>query len=103
MLLTTVLLTSVCSSANVRDHLVGVQRSTIHFALPPTVQKIQANGICIDLTCSVIATAYHVQMLVGRANLGVDGAHTEKVLSLANESDTNKTDVLSGNRTLSYN
>ncbi len=41
-------------------------------------------------------------MLVGKANLGVIGERTEKVLSLANESDTNKTDVLAGEKTLFY-
>jgi len=42
-------------------------------------------------------------MLVGRANLRVGGLHTTKVLSLANKSDTDKSDVLVGKRTVSYN
>src|ERR1035441_5918624 len=86
-----------------RDHLVGVQRSTVHFSFPPRVQEVQGSGICIDQSCSVVATAYHVQVLAGGANLRVPSDHTEKVLSLANESDTNKSDVPAGKRTLSYN
>jgi hypothetical protein len=55
-----------------------------------------------------VGTAYHIQMLVGRSDLGIDGAHTEKVLSLANKSDTGRTDIPVevdgiGNKTLSYN
>jgi hypothetical protein len=42
-------------------------------------------------------------MMVGRANLGVGNHRTEKVLSLANESDTDKSGVTVGKRTLSYN
>jgi hypothetical protein len=42
-------------------------------------------------------------MALGRANLGVVGGHTTRVLSLANESDTNKTDVPAGKTTLFYN
>ena len=86
-----------------RDHLVGVQRSTVHFSLPPRVQQVQGSGICINQSCSIVATAYHVQMLAGRANLRVASDHTEKVLSLANESDANKSYVPAGKRTLSYN
>ena len=86
-----------------RDHLVGVQRSTVHFSFPPRVQEVQGSGICINQSCSVVATAYHVQVLAGGANLRVASDHTEKVLSLANESDTNKSDVPAGKRTLSYN
>jgi hypothetical protein len=42
-------------------------------------------------------------MFVGKANLGVTGNRTEKVLSLANESDANKTGVPMAKKTLSYN
>jgi S1-C subfamily serine protease len=100
---TALLLTSLCSAADARDHLVSVQRSTVHFSLPPTVQQVEGSGICINASCSVIATAYHVQRLVGRANLGVASGRTDKVLSLANDSDTNKSDVSVGNRIFSYN
>lgn len=41
--------------------------------------------------------------MVGTANLEVAGGHTEKVLSLANESDTSKSDISVGQRTLFYN
>src|SRR5450631_743451 len=102
-LLTALLLTILCSATDAGDHLVAVQRSTVHFALPPTVQQVQGSGICINTGCSVIATAYHVQRLVGRANLGVANSRTDKVLSLANNSDTNKSDVSVGNRVFSYN
>ena len=61
------------------------------------------SGICIDQSCSIIATAYHVQILAGRANLGIARAQTKKVLSLANASDNNKTDVPAVNGPLSYN
>jgi Trypsin-like peptidase domain len=97
------LLTSLCFATNVKDHLVAVQRSTFHFVLPPTVRQIQGNGICVNTNCSIVATAYHVQRLVGRANLGVANGSTEKVLSLANESDTDKSDVSVGKKTFSYN
>jgi hypothetical protein len=62
------------------------------------------SGICINRACSVIATAYHVQLIAGRANVDViDGGKTAKVLSLANESDTNKAEIPAGIMTLFYN
>jgi hypothetical protein len=100
---TVLLLTNLCSASDARDHLVAVQRSTVHFALSPTVQQVQGSGICINTSCSVIATAYHVQRLVGRADLKIASGRTDKVLSLANDSDTNKSDVSVGNRIFSYN
>jgi hypothetical protein len=100
---TALLLTIFCSATDAGDHLVAVQRSTIRFALPPTVQQVQGSGICINPSCSVVATAYHVQRLVGRANLGVANGRTDRVLSLANESDTHKSEVSVGNRIFSYN
>jgi Trypsin-like peptidase domain len=103
LLSTALLLTSLCSATDVRDHLVGVQRSTVHFSFPPRVEQVQGSGICINESCSVVATAYHTQMLVGRANLRVTNGHTDKILSLANESDTNKSYVTVGKRTLYYN
>jgi hypothetical protein len=99
---TALLLSSVCHATNVRDHLVSVQHTTIPFSFPPRIQQVQGSGICIDRTCSVVATAYHIQLFVGRANLGVARAQTAKVLSLANQSDTNKADVSAVKRTLSY-
>jgi hypothetical protein len=99
---TALLLTGLCFAADAGNHFVAVQRSTVRLALPPTLQQVQGSGICINTSCSVVATAYHVQRLVGKANLGVAGGRTYKVLSLANESDTNKSDVSVGNRMFSY-
>ena len=93
----------MCVAANIGDHIVGVQKWRFRFSFPPTVDEIQASGICIDQSCSIVATAYHVQMLAGRANLGIADAQTKKVLSPANTSDTNKTDVPAVNGSLSYN
>lgn len=93
VLLAELLLTSVCAAANVRDHLVSVQHSSLHFSFPLRVKQVQGSGICISRNCSVVATPYHIQMLAGKTNLGVAGGHTEKVLSLASETDTNRTDV----------
>jgi hypothetical protein len=103
VLATSLLLTSLCVASNVQDHFVGVQRTTVHCFFPLTMQRIQGSGICINPGCSVIATAYHVQMMTGKAKLGVIGGHTTKVLSLANERDTNKTDVPAGKGSLFYN
>lgn len=98
------LLVSLSSATNVKDHLVGVQRSSIRLSLPPTVRQVQGSGICINVECSVIVTAYHTQMLAGSGNLHVVNGRTKKVLSLANSSDTNKTDVPAGrDKTLFYN
>jgi hypothetical protein len=88
-----VLLISGWSAADVSDHIVGVRRSVIQFGFPLRGKTVQGNGTCIDSHCSVVATAYHVQKMVGRANLGTVGGHTVKVLSLANQSDATKVDV----------
>ena len=103
ILSTAMLLSSLCFAADARAHLVSVQHSTINLSVPPRIQQTQGSGICINQSCSVVATAYHIQMMVGRANLRVVNHRTEKVLSLANESDTNKSGVTVGKRTLSYN
>jgi hypothetical protein len=89
---TVLLLASACFAANAKDHLVQVQRLTFHFSLTPLV-LVLGSGICVDRPCSVVVTPYHTQKLVGRANLGIIGGRTKKVLSLANESDTNKTEI----------
>jgi hypothetical protein len=70
-----------------------------------TTRNVYGSSICINQNCSVLATAYHVQLLAGRRNLQVAGAHTDKVLSLANEGDTNKSDIpIVGSKTaVSYN
>ena len=103
LIIVTLCLSAMCSAADLKDHLVAVQHATAKFSLPPQIQQVQGSGICINQSCSVVATAYHIQMMVGRANLRVGNHHTEKVLSLANESDTDKSGVTVGERTLSYN
>ncbi len=104
------LLSSLALSENVSNHLVSVQHSIIHWSVPLKVQEIQSSGICISRDCSVVATAAHTEMLLGQARLGIEGARTEKVLSAANESDsdTDKAEVPIrvsglGKDTLSYN
>jgi S1-C subfamily serine protease len=97
------LLTSVCVGSNIQDSLVGVTHQTIQFSVPLRAETVYGSGICINRACSVIATANHVQMAAGRGDLAVIGGHTSKVSSLANESDSNKTEVSVGNRTFSYN
>ncbi len=101
----TLLLSHISIADGVKDHIVGVQRWTVRLSLPLRIRQVHGSGVCISQSCSVVATAYHTQMLVGRANLQVAGAHTEKVLSLTNESDANRTDVpVAGEkRILSYN
>jgi hypothetical protein len=88
-----VVLISGWSAADVSDHIVGVRRSVIQFGFPPRGKTVEGSGTCIDPHCSVVATAYHVQKMVGRANLGTVGGRTVKVLSLANQSDATKVDV----------
>ena len=102
---TVLVLSSVAFAGHVSDHLVGVQRSTLHLSLPPRVQQVRGNGICISQGCSVVATAYHIQLLAGTAKLGLAGGHTAKVLSAVSDNDPNKTDIpLAGqSRILSYN
>jgi len=101
------LLSGLCLAVNIKEHLVSVQHSTLQLSLPPTIQRIQGSGICINQSCSVVATAYHIQMCLGKSELGIDGVHTDKILSLANQRDTNKADVpvnVNGKmRHLSYN
>ena len=103
LIIITLWLSTMCSAADLKDHLVAVQHATAKLSLPPQIQQVQGSGICINQSCSVVATAYHIQMMVGRANLGVGNHRTEKVLSLANESDSDKSGVTVGKRTLSYN
>jgi hypothetical protein len=88
-----VVLISGWSAAEVSGHIVGVRRSVIQFGFPPRGKTVEGSGICIAPTCSVVATPYHVQKMVGKANLGTVGGRTVKVLSLANQSDATKVDV----------
>jgi hypothetical protein len=87
------LLSLLCSADNTRKHLVSVQHSSLKLSVPPRIQQIQGGGICINQSCSVVATAYHIQMCAGGADLEIGYARTKKVLSLANENDRNKADV----------
>jgi hypothetical protein len=97
------LTTSACLADDAKSHLVSVQRYSPRFSIGLKIKARYATGICIDEKCSVVATVYHAQMGVGRANLGIVGGRTiRKVLSLANESDTNKADVPVLNETLTY-
>ncbi len=106
MLSTTLLLTSSCSGTNLRDHLVEVQHIT--FRLPtthlpmPTIRYLYGSGICINPECSVVVTAGHIQMLIGKATLGVSGAQTDKVLSLAQSTDSGKVDIRADGKTLAF-
>ncbi|MGO9865057.1 MAG: serine protease [Terriglobales bacterium] len=69
------------------------------------VVEVYGSGICIDHTCSVVATAYHIQLFAGGARLRVDSEHTKKVLDVASNNDTNKSDVPVGKakKVFSYN
>ena len=80
------------AAADVSDHVVEVQHSTVRL-FPPIVQSVYGNGMCINKNCSLVATAYHIQMLAGRANLEVAKERTEKILSLGSETDPNRSDV----------
>jgi hypothetical protein len=98
--LSAILLSSLCW-AGVEDHVVVVQHSALHMLPSPHIRKTQGNGICVNAECSVVATAFHIQMFVGKRDLNVRGARTEKVLSLAGD-DSNKSDVTLGKKTFSY-
>ena len=90
------LLTNWChATEDAKSHLVTVRRYALRMSFfLVKIDKTYASGICIDKTCSVVVTPYHSQIGVGRATLGVVGGRTtRKVLSLANESDANTTDV----------
>ncbi|MGA3092727.1 MAG: trypsin-like peptidase domain-containing protein [Terriglobales bacterium] len=97
------LLSALCFASQVQDTLVSVEHQTVRFSVPLRFETIYGSGICINQKCSVIATAYHIQLAAGKGNLAVTGGHTRKVLSLANDSDSNKTDVRAGRRMFSYN
>jgi trypsin-like peptidase len=103
----TMFLSILCSANSAINHVVSVQHSSFKLSVPLRMQQIQGSGICINQSCSVVVTAYHIQMCAGKANLQIDDAHTTKVLSLATDNDTNKADVpvsLSGQtKHLSYN
>ena len=87
-------LSGCCPAEEVKNYLVTVRRYALKMSVLPKIDISYASGICVDARCSVIATVYHAQLGIGRAALGVVGGHRPmKIMSLANESDTNKTDV----------
>lgn len=97
------LTTSPCLAADVKEHLVTVQRYSPRVSIGMNLKARYATGICINDKCSVVTTVYHAQIGVGRGNFGIVGGRTvRKVLSLANESDANKADVPVLNETLTY-
>ena len=98
------LLIGTCDAAtDFGNNVVTVQQTRIRFSLPPKLVFIQGSGVCIDQRCSVVATTYHAQLMTGRGMLGVKGAHTVKVLSLANQNDTDKATIRVGDRLANYN
>ncbi|MBZ5667164.1 MAG: serine protease [Acidobacteriia bacterium] len=116
ILSTALLINSLCSAANVSDHLVGVHSSSISLSFPkinnrtvpyPIVKgkSAKGSGICINENCSIVATAHNIQMLTGRATLRVTSGHTEKVLSAASDNDPNKAEIpiTKSKQTLFYN
>jgi Trypsin-like peptidase domain len=102
---TVLLLISMCSAATVKENLVPVHGSIVSFYAPLIVRHVDGSGICINQNCSVVVTAYHLQIMAGRTNLSVASERTRKVLSLAGESDTNKSHIPvgTGKNTLYYN
>jgi hypothetical protein len=101
------LLTGLCSGNNLRDHVVSVQHIAVRLSPAdlslPHIQYLYGSGICINPECSVIATAYHVQMFVGRAAVSVTGARTDKVLSSAQSTDSGKVIIPADGKTLFLN
>lgn len=69
------------------------------------VVEVYGSGICIDQNCSVVVTAYHIQLFAGTAKLRVDSEHTAKILEVASVNDTNKSAVPVGKamKIFSYN
>jgi Trypsin-like peptidase domain len=98
------LLIGTCDAAtDFGNNIVTVQRTSIRFSVPPKLVFIQGSGVCIDPRCSVIATTYHAQLMTGRGMLGVKGARTVKVVSLANQNDTNRATIRVGDKLANYN
>ena len=103
LLVSLFLLVATCSAAELKDHVIRVQRSGFNLSFPPTFQKSWGTGICIDQACSVIVTAYHVELLGSRPQLRIPGRGVRRVLSLASENDLNKGKIQVGGQLLSYN
>ena len=101
-LLTTLLIVANCLAV-VYDHVVPVAHSNLHLSLLPQVREVHGSGVCIDENCSVVATAYHLQLLAGKGTLSVGVEHTAKVLTLTEENDANISDIRAGKALVSYN
>lgn len=98
------MLHGACSGTNVADHLVSLEHSSVIFSPPLRTHQSYGSGICINIGCSVIATAYHTPTLAEKGNLGVVNIRTTKVLSLAHSNDTNKAQIpASTGKLLVYN
>src|SRR5271169_6421746 len=93
-----IMLLNISLAYNLQDNLVSVEHQTIRFSIPVKAYTLYGTGICINQGCSVVATTYHIQLAAGMGNLAIAGGRTKKVLSLANASDGNKTDVSVGKR-----
>jgi len=77
-------------ASETKAHLVRVHRSTVRFPVGLQIDSERVNGICIDQSCSIVATICPEQRVVGRGNFGIVGSRTLKVLSLTNAPDTTK-------------
>ena len=98
MILTSLLLCSFCSAVDWTEHLVAIHASTVAFSFPKGLngKDVHGSGICIQQDCSVVVTPYLIQRLAGATRLKVAGGRTDKVLSLALDSDPNKGDITIG-------
>jgi hypothetical protein len=107
IVVSSILFCSVCSTADVKEHLVPVHASSVNFSFPNRlkVSTVYGSGICLQQDCSVVATCYHIQGVAGATLLNVSGGRTAKVMSLARDSDSNKSDIPMGatRSILSYN
>ena len=102
MALSIALSTRSCPAADVRDHSVAVQRSTLYLALPLTVQQVVGNNACIATRCTLVTMPYHSPSLVDRATQGVAGGRTDRVSPFGRANDTNKSTVCGENTTCNY-
>jgi hypothetical protein len=107
LFVSSIVLCGACSAVDVKEHLVAIHASTVKFSLPIglNAKRFAGSGICIQKDCSVVATCYHIQGMSGATPLKVAGGRTTKVMSLARDSDTNKSNIpMGGTRSiLSYN
>jgi hypothetical protein len=100
-ILVTALLVNVASAA-VEDHVVGVWHAGMNW-LPPGVKVQYGSGICVDRTCSIVATSYHAQLRAHSPNLRVMGGRVRKTVPYPTNTDSNQADVRVGNEHFTYN